>query len=192
MMILYSMFRNGYLSWKTDHTFVYLNFRSEIANTFRDTNNQNDLEIKPTDHVQNTDKNISISDTSTSYEEYGNVSQCPPNIFKHNLTRLLGTWRRIAEHQRISWTLFYGSLLGALRNNDIIPYDSDIDILVDASDVVKLRRMEHPRNFSDKDGYQTRLVLVPDFTEVVDNRRYITCEGKVRDFLSRQSRDRFD
>lgn len=179
LMMFYSAFRNGFLPWKTDNSFFYLNFRSKISNSFRSTNNNHNFEAKSTVAEQNMNTFHSNFISNIPYTEYGNASQCPQNIFKNNLTKLLETWCNIAERNKISWTLFYGSLLGTLRNNDIIPYDSDIDILVDASDVAKLRRLEHPRNFVNKD-YKTRLVLVPDFGEPVQDRRHITCEGKVR------------
>jgi predicted nucleotidyltransferase len=154
----YSAFKNGCLSSKSDRTFKYIKLRTKTTDS--------------------SDVNLEDLDVKSPYKGYGNISQCPPNGFKRNLTKLLQTWHKMAEQHNITWILFYGTLLGSLRNNDIIPYDSDIDILVDASDLTKLKSLEHPRNFTNKD-FQTRLVVVPDFNKPVHSRRFITCEGKV-------------
>ena len=36
----------------------------------------------------------------------------------------------LVKNTNIRWTLFYGTLLGVIRDNDFIPHDDDIDIVV--------------------------------------------------------------
>ncbi|TGZ69533.1 hypothetical protein CRM22_003687 [Opisthorchis felineus] len=47
-----------------------------------------------------------------------------------DMYQLLLQWIRIAEEHRIVWWLSSGSLLGAVRHKDFIPYDHDADVAV--------------------------------------------------------------
>ena len=73
-----------------------------------------------------------------------------------------------------------GSLLGAMRDGDVIPYDSDIDVLVEHSYFSILERLSVKRDFNPSDG-KIRLVVQPEFALniSIDKRRMFNCEGKV-------------
>ncbi|KAA0187426.1 hypothetical protein FBUS_09191 [Fasciolopsis buskii] len=59
--------------------------------------------------------------------------------------RLLRHWVHLAEKNGLIWWLNYGSLLGAVRDGDFIPYDHDTDIAVLDSAEPHIRRLETPR-----------------------------------------------
>ena len=48
---------------------------------------------------------------------------------------------QISKQNNIEYILAYGSLLGAMRDGDAIPYDSDIDVLVDHNYFSILKRL---------------------------------------------------
>lgn len=54
------------------------------------------------------------------------------------LKKLLLEWKRIADELDIEWFLNGGSLLGTLRDNGLIFYDNDIDVVVQIKDYNKL------------------------------------------------------
>nr|CAH8842008.1 unnamed protein product [Trichobilharzia regenti] len=49
---------------------------------------------------------------------------------RKKLYGLLKEWISIAEKYKIIWWITFGTLLGSIRNNDIIPYDHDVDVAV--------------------------------------------------------------
>lgn len=77
---------------------------------------------------------------------------------------LLADLDLILKSQKISYFLFYGSLLGAIRHKGFIPWDDDIDIALPYEDYVKLLSLEKklPKNMCfDKEviNYSSELVL---------------------------------
>jgi len=65
------------------------------------------------------------------------ISNKQENICK-NLKQLLLEWKRIADELDIKWFLNGGSLLGTLRDNGLIFYDNDIDLVIRMKDYNKL------------------------------------------------------
>jgi len=49
------------------------------------------------------------------------------------LYRLLGNVYKINKKLGLPWVLYYGALLGWFRSGELLPWDSDIDILMDVS-----------------------------------------------------------
>lgn len=106
---------------------------------------------------------------------------CPDNPWRDaGLTELFQKWINISKQYNIEYVLCGGSLLGAMRNNDIIPYDSDIDVLIDINYFTTMRRLAERRNFSRSDR-KIHLVLQPEFTLniPVEKRKRYDCQGKV-------------
>ena len=62
----------------------------------------------------------------------------PKNKLTPILNILLKHWSFLTRKLNINWTLAYGSLLGHERNKDYIPYDTDLDVLIDPSAIPKL------------------------------------------------------
>ncbi len=52
---------------------------------------------------------------------------------REGLYRLLGNIYKINKKLGLPWVLYYGALLGWFRSGELIPWDSDIDILMDVS-----------------------------------------------------------
>ena len=110
---------------------------------------------------------------------YGDSRRCPKNPWKDTLIELFRAWKEICQKHSIEYVLAFGSLLGAIRNGDVIPWDSDIDILVDKKIFPLLEQLSLERNFDSNDGI-VRFVVQPEFRkEVSETRRRFTCEGKV-------------
>ncbi|CAL8073201.1 unnamed protein product [Calicophoron daubneyi] len=64
---------------------------------------------------------------------------------KKKLYRTLQYWIKLASEHHFMWWINYGSLIGSLRDGDIIPYDSDMDICILGSDADKLRKLATDR-----------------------------------------------
>jgi phosphorylcholine metabolism protein LicD len=62
-------------------------------------------------------------------------------VNKSDAIRLLQTTINILEEFNINHFLISGTLLGYIRHNDFIPWDDDIDILVDESFLDKLQKI---------------------------------------------------
>ena len=110
---------------------------------------------------------------------YGELD-CPDNPWREDLFELLHAWYNISKQNHIEYVLAFGSLLGAMRDGDVIPYDSDIDILLDINYFSTLKRLSVRRNFRNSDE-KIRLVVQPEFTFNirVDERKRFDCKGKV-------------
>lgn len=72
-------------------------------------------------------------------------------------------WVAFAERHNISYALACGSLLGQYRNQDIIFWDGDIDVYVDAEHYDHLKRLGKPRNFREASDDVYRFVVQPEF-----------------------------
>lgn len=61
--------------------------------------------------------------------------------FKQKLLETLDEFVRISKEYKLQYYLAYGSLLGAVRDGHLIPWDDDIDILMPRPDYEKLKRL---------------------------------------------------
>ena len=111
-----------------------------------------------------------------SYSDYGDGT-CGENPHKAKLAELLKRWIEIAKLHDVKYFLHGGSLLGAWRNGDVIPHDTDLDILVDVNDTLKLEKIQNIRNFTSQDG-KYHLVLQQDWRLPYDKRRRVSCRGR--------------
>lgn len=110
---------------------------------------------------------------------YGELG-CPKNPKRKDFYELLQHWIQICKQNNIEYVLAYGSLLGAMRDADVIPYDSDVDVQVDHNYFLILKRLSVKRDFNPSDE-KLRLVVQPEFALNIsmDDRRRFNCEGKV-------------
>ena len=113
---------------------------------------------------------------SSVYGELG----CSDNPWRKDFYELFRHWIHISKQYNIEYVLACGSLLGAMRDGDIIPYDSDVDVLVDHNYFLILERLSVKRDFNPSDG-KIRLVVQPEFASNISikKRRMFNCEGKV-------------
>ena len=109
---------------------------------------------------------------------YGDGS-CGDNPNRKSLTKILKWWIALARENNISYSLTCGSLLGAFRTNDIIPWDHDLDILIAYHDILKLDRLAGPRDFNPNDG-KLHMTVIPKSQHNIsmDDRKRYTCRGK--------------
>ena len=64
------------------------------------------------------------------------------------LLNMLSQLNAICEENGINYSLGFGSMLGAVRDHGIIPWDDDIDIIIDRSNYQKLEKeMDHSSLF---------------------------------------------
>ena len=105
---------------------------------------------------------------------------CPGNKYRETLAGILRHWDKLAELHNISYVIGLGSLLGFHRNGDIIPWDDDVDVLVDITQYQKLRSFAEERSFVQGWDKKYRMVVQPDFEQTREKRRRrLTCYGKV-------------
>ena len=68
-----------------------------------------------------------------------NLSETQLNDIHNRLLLLLKVFKYICEAEGIWYTLAFGSVLGAVRHNGFIPWDSDADVVIRLEDVGKFR-----------------------------------------------------
>ena len=74
----------------------------------------------------------------------------------------MGRWKNISETYKIPYFLYAGTLIGAARNADAIPWDGDMDIMVDGRFNEVIAAIANERNFNRYDG-DFHLVIQEDF-----------------------------
>ena len=119
---------------------------------------------------------LDISD-GKKFSNYGDPD-CPGNSYRYLFKSVLRAWVRIAGKNSIPYFLTSGSLLGAYRNGDVIPYDSDIDIMIDSKYNTVLEEIAVERNFDTGDT-KMGLIIQTDFREPFAHRRRFDCRGQV-------------
>lgn len=74
-------------------------------------------------------------------------SPCPitNSVRKQKLHEALISWIKFSEKHGIIWWISYGTLLGSIRNGDIIPYDSDMDLGILGFQEYLIRKHQTPR-----------------------------------------------
>lgn len=109
---------------------------------------------------------------------------CPDNPWREGLSELVHEWVNISKQHSIEYVLACGSLLGAMRDSDVIPYDSDVDILIDINYYPVLKRLAGERRYIASSDEKMHLVLQPEFTLniPVESRKRYDCQGKVTFF----------
>ena len=119
---------------------------------------------------------------------YGEDS-CSDNGNRAALQRLLKWWLDVSTKHNIMYTLARGSLLGAVRHEDLIPRDFDLDVMLDYKYFTFLEKEAEPFpfNFNPKDG-QIHLVILPksEHSKSISNRSAYTCQGEVSRITNNQ------
>lgn len=124
-----------------------------------------------------TPKQSSFYFLSHRAKEYGERG-CP---WRRGLSELVLAWTNISKQHNLEYVLACGSLLGAMRDSDVIPYDSDVDILIDINYYPILKRLAVERRYIASSDSKIHLVLQPEFTLniPVETRKRYDCQGKV-------------
>lgn len=115
------------------------------------------------------------------FQKHDTAKPCPRiNTNREEFKTLLKRWHFLAESHGIEYVIAMGSLLGQYRNNEPIPWDGDVDILVDQTYYKVLKRFAQERNFKQGDDDDFHLVVHPEFeTKLEDDRQRWNCKGKV-------------
>jgi hypothetical protein len=110
---------------------------------------------------------------------YGDMD-CSDNSLRPSLTAILKKWTEIAKQHNIEYALFWGSLLGIVRNNDVVPWDHDMDMLVRYKDIQVLEKLGWPRDIHEWDG-NTYISAIPssEHNKPMADRHRWNCKGKV-------------
>jgi len=113
------------------------------------------------------------------FRQYYNRSSCPGNPYYDDLREMLREWKGMAERLKIRYFITDGTLLGAWRDGDLIPYDFDLDIRVHIDDLPKLyplRQKKESWNPYLDPGYH--IYFTPDWRLPYRFRRRFSCRGK--------------
>ena len=110
---------------------------------------------------------------------YGD-SGCPENPRREDLCTLFEAWTSACKELDINYTLAFGSLLGAMRNKDIIPWDHDIDINIHVKYFPILKRWSEEKKFTNADK-TIRLAVQPGPVLNIpeEKRTRHNCQGEV-------------
>ncbi|XP_066912182.1 uncharacterized protein [Clytia hemisphaerica] len=112
------------------------------------------------------------------FAEYGDGT-CPVTTDRPPWQKLLREWVKIAKKHKIRYFLSAGSLLGAWRAEDVIPYDADMDIRIHIDDFEKLYPLRQRKFVWDAyDDYESHFYFTKDWRLPYDLRRRYTCKGK--------------
>ncbi len=66
---------------------------------------------------------------------------------------LLKEFDRVCEEHNLRWCIFFGTLLGAMRNGGFLPWDDDVDVVMPEDDYITL--CQHKEWFEDEFFLQT-------------------------------------
>ena len=98
------------------------------------------------------------------------------------LVKILRIWKAITVSYKITYFLTYGSLLRAVRNSDFIPWDGDIDVMVDMTYYDVLLSIDNTRSFDPHRDAGFHVILQNDLKKYRSStkRRRQSCMGKVK------------
>ena len=112
-----------------------------------------------------------------NYSDYGDNS-CKVTSRRAKYLKLMKRWIEIAKEFNLTYFITFGSLLGAWRNQDIIPYDLDMDLSIDYEDNIKLDKLPKVTPFDPNDK-DIHLYLHEDWRLPTNKKRFFNCQGKV-------------
>ncbi|XP_028416777.1 uncharacterized protein LOC114540985 [Dendronephthya gigantea] len=104
---------------------------------------------------------------------------CKTSLYRSRLKIIFNVWREIAKRRNITrYFIAFGSFLGAVRNGDVIPYDSDIDVCIFKDEYHKLFPEESSRPLDLNDG-TVHLLLQRHSPHPKDDTPRKDCKGNV-------------
>ena len=111
-----------------------------------------------------------------SYSDYGD-NTCERSRDRAIYKKLMKRWMEIAREYNVTYFLTYGSLLGAWRNQEVVPYDLDMDVSIDWEDNIKLEKSPKVTPFNQYDN-GIHLYLHHEWRLEEEKRRRLNCDGK--------------
>ena len=112
---------------------------------------------------------------NNEYEKCDSVTNNPKRAIFQELLR---KWIYLADRNNINYVLSSGSLLGQYRNQDVIPWDIDVDVMLQDTVISKLQEITTPRNFTQGADKAFHFVVQPDYNTPSRMRRW-NCNGQV-------------
>ena len=112
---------------------------------------------------------------NNKYKKCDSVTSNPKRAIFQELLR---KWIHLADRENINYVLSSGSLLGQYRNQDVIPWDTDIDVMLQDTMISKLQEITTPRNFTQGADKALHFVVQPDYYTPSRMRRW-NCNGQV-------------
>ena len=117
-------------------------------------------------------------DDAKGFAEYGDGS-CPVTTDRTPWQKVLAKWIEVAKEHKIRYFLTAGSLLGAWRDEEVIPYDQDLDIRIHIDDFDKLYPLRQRKFIWESyDDYDFHFYFTKDWRLPYDLRRRYSCKGK--------------
>ena len=115
------------------------------------------------------------------YEQDSAKAPCAKNEHREQFRTMLRHWDLFAERYHIEYVIAMGSLVGQFTaNEEMLPRDKDIDVLVDVDNYKVLEKLSQKRNFIQGADSEFHLVVHPEFKiKDEDDRLRWNCEGKV-------------
>ncbi|XP_028408423.1 uncharacterized protein LOC114530991 [Dendronephthya gigantea] len=169
--------RSGRLS----HLIAEDGTNDKTVNTWSGTKTLSD-EVNKNQSTSTSEKpNKIISVQNSSKIEAKNIYglDCPGNPHKQTLTYLFNHWIALDNYYNLSSFLCHGSLIGSLRDGDLIPYDRDIDVCITWTNYQKLHviRSGKPFNYHSSGIF---LAVQEDFSNNdVRGRTRVDCKGRI-------------
>ena len=117
-----------------------------------------------------------------NYSDYGD-NTCGDHPYRSKYEKLLKRWLEIAKEYNVTYFLNSGTLLGAWRNQDVVPYDLDMDVTVSWEDNTNLEKIREAKPFSPWDK-GIHLYIHKDWRLPPEKRRSFNCQGEGSSFRS--------
>ena len=131
---------------------------------------------RASDWIEIYNSTVDYGDKTCNETKHGNLWQKP-------YIELLLHWKSLSMRHNISYFLVYGTLIGAVRSADFIPWDGDMDIMVDQDYYDIIANIDNNRNFVRKTtDPKFHLVVQNDFKQSYNDtteRRMFNCMGQV-------------
>jgi len=128
-------------------------------------------------------KVLPICKRNTTVDVYGDPG-CPDNAHREHFCALFQAWTNACKEYDINYTLAFGSLLGAMRSKDVLPWDHDIDINIHVKHFPILKKWSEEQKFTKTDG-KIHLAIQPGPVINIpeEKRTRHNCKGQVFNVL---------
>ena len=124
------------------------------------------------------EKRLSKNDPSKTIKNVYGID-CPTNPYKQTLKYLFKYWITLDNYFNLSSFLCRGSLIGSLRDGDLIPYDRDIDVCVILENYQKVRAIRSQKPFRSRSNKIHLAVQEDFFNSNVSNKIRVNCQGRI-------------
>ena len=125
------------------------------------------------------DEWLQVKATDPKFWNYGDGT-CQDNKWRTQYKKIMERWVNMTTAYNIDYMMTAGSLLGIWRNEDLIPWDYDLDVFVNTTDIPKLDKIKDSRGFQKwTDPNKVLLIMQEDWkVEKYWTRRRYNCAGK--------------